>query len=137
MTKKIGIKTKGFFIVGSPHETESTIEATHRLMMSTSLDDVVVTFFTPYPGIEIWNDLKIHGTLEREWDKMTHYDIAFVPNGLHRKNLISSQRRLLRDFYIRPRTIFSYLFRIRSFATFKELIFSAVSFIRYLFLYGR
>jgi len=55
----IGIKTKGFFIIGLPSETEHTAKQT--IAFSKILKDVGLTsadfyFLTPFPGTPIWNN---------------------------------------------------------------------------------
>ncbi len=59
----LGIKTKGFFIVGHPLETIETLDETIALACHLKLDDIVVTINTPLPGSQQYEEADLYGTL--------------------------------------------------------------------------
>ncbi len=131
LTRKAGLKIKGFFMWGNPIEDKDSIKETVSFIKSLDIDDIAISFFTPYPGAELWADIESYGNLERKWQKMSCYELVFKPHNLDEEYLVSSRKQILRDFYFRPRIIFSYLTRIKSLMQLKEFFLSAY----YLFCY--
>ena len=109
MTRKAGIMTKGFFMIGSPLETRKTLEDTIRFILELPLDDFQATFFTPLPGCEIYQTIQDYGEFEDDWSKMNMWYPVFVPEGLSRNELIGYAKRAFRKFYFRPKMIWRYL----------------------------
>lgn len=107
---KLGIRTKGFFIVGHPGETLDTIEQTINLAISLKLDDVVATINTPIPGSQQYCEAAQHGSLdETDWSKFNYWRPVFVPRGLTREQLLAKHREFYRRFYFRPRILWRYM----------------------------
>ena len=106
---KLGIRTKGFFIVGHPGETLETIDESIREALKMKLDDVVVTINTPIPGSPQYNEAAANGTLDvTDWSKFNYWRPVFVPHGLTREQLLSKHREFYRRFYFRPRILWRY-----------------------------
>ena len=57
MTRDIGIETFGYFMVGSPGETEATFRQTVRLSLRLDLDYAQYSKVTPMPGTELYRML--------------------------------------------------------------------------------
>ncbi|MDD5596053.1 MAG: ChbG/HpnK family deacetylase, partial [Candidatus Omnitrophica bacterium] len=121
LTKKHGIFTKGLFIIGGPTETIATLRQTRDLIMRLPFHDVSLTFFTPYPGADIWKKMQeFKGSLEKDWDRFTCFDPVYTPSGLSKDEVINSQTDILKEFYAQPRVVFSYLKRLSSLPQLKE-----------------
>jgi uncharacterized radical SAM superfamily protein len=56
LLKRMGIRVKGFFIIGLPGESEVTIDETRRFLDEIELDDMDATIFQPYPGSPIFKN---------------------------------------------------------------------------------
>ena len=107
---KLGVRTKGFFIVGHPDETLETIEQTIRLALALKLDDVVATINTPIPGSQQHREAAQYGSLdESDWSKFNYWRPVFVPHGLTRDQLLAKHREFYRRFYFRPRILWRYM----------------------------
>ena len=107
--RRLGILTKGFFIIGHPAETPATIEATIRLALNLDLDDVVVTINTPIPGSEQFDRAAQYGTLDiSDWSKYNYWNPVFVPHGMSREVLTAKHREFYRRFYLRPHILWRY-----------------------------
>jgi len=107
---KLGIRTKGFFIVGHPGETPETIDQSIRLALELALDDVVVTINTPIPGSQQYQEAARYGSLdETDWSKFNCWRPVFVPYGLSRDQLLAKHREFYRRFYFRPRIVRRYV----------------------------
>lgn len=104
-----GIRTKGFFMVGHPGETEETARATLDLALELPLDDFQMSFLTPFPGTAIHAEVDRWGTLDERWDAMNMWTPVFVPHGMTAERLVELQQRAMRRFYFRPRIMLRYL----------------------------
>jgi len=113
-TKEAGISTKGFFMIGSPGETREDIDMTRRLMMGIELDDVLVEYFTPYPGAEVYNKISDYGTFKPRFGKSSTFSMNFVPYGLTAEYLEEQFKGFYKSFYMRPRIILNYIARLGS-----------------------
>ena len=113
-THDAGIRTRGFFMIGHPTETEESIRETITLAKSLPIDDFQITFFTPFPGSEIHQEIKTYGAFDGQWQRMNMWEPLFIPKDLTRKQLIYWQRRAFREFYFRPPTIWRYLKLMRN-----------------------
>lgn len=57
--KEVGIKSKGFFIIGLPGETERTARQTinfSRILRDSGMDQADFYYLTPFPGTPVWED---------------------------------------------------------------------------------
>jgi anaerobic magnesium-protoporphyrin IX monomethyl ester cyclase len=133
ITKKAGLKTKGFIMFGNPLETRESIRTTIDFIKRIPLDDVSISFFTPFPGSAIYHEVEKYGHFDRDWSKMSCFDIVFVPSGLTEADLRRWARTAFRQFYFRPRILLSYLNRLTSWAQFKALLSSGITLLRYMF----
>jgi radical SAM superfamily enzyme YgiQ (UPF0313 family) len=78
MIKRAGIRIKGFFIVGLPGESLTTLAETKKFLDEMCFDDVDIKIFQPYPGSPIW-------------DNRQEYDIQWH-NGVDYKNMFYKGR---------------------------------------------
>jgi radical SAM superfamily enzyme YgiQ (UPF0313 family) len=111
-TRKAGMLTKGFFILGFPGEDAASMERTIRFAKTQAIDDISVFKLTPLPGSQIYETATEYGSFDNDWRKMNLLETVFVPRDLTREQLDAASRRLLREFYLRPRIVWSYLRRV-------------------------
>ncbi|MDD5439538.1 MAG: cobalamin-dependent protein [Candidatus Omnitrophica bacterium] len=110
LSKKAGIRTRGFFIIGSPRETRDDIRRSVELAKRLPLDDFQMTNFTPFPGSEAYGMCEQYGTFDKRWEKMNVLEPIFVPSALASKEeLTALQDRAHKEFYFRPGIVWSYL----------------------------
>ena len=112
LTHEAGILSKGYFIFGLPYETEKTMENTIRFAKRIPLTDISVFMLTPFPGSKMYEIAGQHGTLEKDFEKMNILDVVYVPRGLSKEKLLHYQRRFMKEFYLRPRIVGSYVGRL-------------------------
>ncbi|MFA5388664.1 MAG: ChbG/HpnK family deacetylase [Candidatus Omnitrophota bacterium] len=130
-TKKAGLKIKCFFMWGNPCEDKRSLRDTAGFIKSLAIDDISISFFTPYYGSRIWKDIGSYGVLDGDTEKMSCFEPVFRPFGVTYDDLVSTRKKALRDFYLRPAIIFSYLRRINSMNAFKRLLSSAAGLLSY------
>ncbi len=107
-TVNAGIRTRGYFMIGCPGETEESIENTIAFIKRVSLKDFHATFFTPLPGTEVFATAGRYGHYEKDWSRMSVWTPLFVPHGFTLDKLVKYHRRMYREFYFRPGVLFDY-----------------------------
>lgn len=111
-SKKAGLTTRGFFMVGFPGETHESMAATLDLATRLPLDDISVMQLTPFPGTDLYRRANEFGTFDKDWRKMNSLNTVFVPFGLTEEDLEKARDRMIKAFYLRPRIVFSKLLQI-------------------------
>ncbi|MBN2381685.1 cobalamin-dependent protein [bacterium] len=116
LTKRAGIRTNGTFMIGLPNETKTTMQNSINFAKKIDLDMIQLSFFTPFPGCEIADHVEQYGTFKADYTKMNVFgNIVFVPHSLTREDLIRYYKKFYREFYLRPKTVFSFLRKLDSF----------------------
>ncbi|MEW6418246.1 MAG: radical SAM protein [Nitrospirota bacterium] len=111
-TKKAGMTSKGFFIIGHPIDTHDTIKKTIDFALRIPLDDISVSMMTPFPGSKLYEIAAQYGEFEDNWRKMNELDIVFIPKGFTKNDLEGYSKEFLKRFYLRPDIITNYIGRI-------------------------
>ncbi len=111
MTKKAGIITKGYFIIGHPTETLESIQETVDFIKGIDLDIFQMSFMVPFPGTDLYKIASEYGEFHNERDSMNIWTPLFIPKGLTKEILQRESKRAYREFYFRPKPIFTYLRR--------------------------
>lgn len=114
LTNKVGIKIKGFFILGHPTETHESIKKTTDLMLSLDIDVIGLTFFTVYPGSPMADKISEYGEFDTQWDFAFAYKPSnFTPKGFTAEELSIIREQALKSFYLRPKYIFNQIRKIK------------------------
>lgn len=108
-TRDVGIKTKGFFMIGSFGENKVTVRQTVDFALSLPLDDFQITNFTPFPGSEAFTLAGQYGDFDTDWRKMNMLKFCFVPEGMDVAALDRLQKEAYRRFYLQPKIVASNL----------------------------
>jgi len=56
-TSQSGIRSKGYFMLGLPGDTDETMEQTIRFACELELDEAMFSITTPFPGTRLWEEL--------------------------------------------------------------------------------
>ena len=128
-TKKVGIHTFGYFMIGNPYEDEATIRQTIKLALELDLDYAQFSKVTPMPATEMYTLLlKEHG--RDYWrEHIENNTIEDIPRPMC--NLTDAEiRRWTRlaylRFYYRPSQIVRSMSRIKSYSEFKRSVKTAL-----------
>jgi anaerobic magnesium-protoporphyrin IX monomethyl ester cyclase len=131
-TRRAGIRTMGYFMIGHPGETKDTIRQTIDFAKRIDLDEFKINFFTPLPGTEIYREAYRYGHLSTNLrDFHFHRTPSFIPFGLTEKDLIRDKKTAFREFYLRPRIILRHITRIRNLAQLMSLAKGTISLVWY------
>jgi len=102
VSRRLGISTKAFFILGLPGETRETMERTIKSAVELDPDYVVFMLASPFPGTQLF-DLFLKAHSRDVFFK--EEDIYYVPPGLTLDELKRHQKTGILRFYLRPRHI--------------------------------
>ena len=106
LLKKYKIKTKGYFMIGLPWETEETAKETTDFAIELNTDEAIFNIGIPFPG----TDFFVYGMLNKLFPAQTQFSNAHK-NALVKTHTLSKERiSELRDnaeirFYSRPKFI--------------------------------
>ncbi|MBI5742144.1 MAG: B12-binding domain-containing radical SAM protein [Nitrospirae bacterium] len=121
LVRKYGIKANGYFILGTPFETTETIAETVAFCRRIPLNTIRVSYFTPFPGSEMSDECGRYGSIRAHWSKFTFYNVVYLPENLTEDDLVTSYKTIMRNFYLRPETLISFVAMIKSPKTFFKI----------------
>ena len=108
-TREAGIRAKGLFMIGYPEETEETLDQTLSLLLRTPLDEINLSFLTPYPGTKLYHQARCSPDFVEDWSRMNAMNCLFKPEALSEGALEKAYAGMIRKFYGRPGITFSHL----------------------------
>ena len=122
LTRKNGIVSKGFFMIGIPGENIDTMKETLDFIKKLPLDELNVNFFTPFPGSKLYKEVLQEG-FTPDFSRMNMLDPSYVPRGLTEENLKRYQQRIIYSFYMKLSKIALYAQRaLKDIHEFKRIV---------------
>ncbi|MDD5032964.1 MAG: radical SAM protein [Candidatus Pacebacteria bacterium] len=124
LTRKIGIQTLGYFMIGSPGETKKEISDTVKFAKKINPDFVTFSITTPYPATDLYLlGLEKHLLPCDYWKKFAENPtLDFKPmvweENLKKKELKKMLKRAYFSFYFRPGYILKTIKNIKSYKEF-------------------
>ncbi|MCZ7584438.1 MAG: radical SAM protein [Deltaproteobacteria bacterium] len=130
-TRKQGIDTFGYFMVGNPGDTPQTINDTINLAVDLDLNYAQFSKVTPMPGTALY-DMLIEETGRDYWREaiLNPGDDVYIPRpacNMTEDEVQEAARRAYIKFYFRPRYVLSALKRIKSFHELARSAYTAFS----------
>ncbi|MBI4846725.1 MAG: radical SAM protein, partial [Candidatus Omnitrophica bacterium] len=71
--KEAGMKTVGYFIIGLPHDSFSSVIKTIEFQNSLGLDDFMYNIAVAYPGTKLWEYVKQNGSFLMDVEDVSHF----------------------------------------------------------------
>jgi len=125
-TRRAGISTLAYFMIGNPTETLDEAKQTIRFARSLGADYVHITILTPFPGTPLYEDGLRDGIFAKDhWREFAENPREdFVPpfweEHMTTAELQGLVRRAYRSFYLRPIYILNRLRELRSLGELKR-----------------
>lgn len=125
LTKKAGIQTLAYFMIGAPTETREDILRTIDFALELEPDFVHVTILTPFPATEIYARGLKEGVFKRDYwrefarDPRPGFTPPYWNEDLSDEELQELLKLAYKKFYTRPRYILKELSRVGSFRELK------------------
>lgn len=120
MTKKAGIETLAYFMIGSPTETREQILNTINFAKRLKPDYVHFSITTPFPATQLYYMGMEQGVFEEDyWKEFAINPLEdFIPQPwdavLSREELMELLEYAYTSFYVRPSYIFKKMTKVRS-----------------------
>jgi len=128
---RVDILRTAYLMLGSHvDETPEEVEQTAALVRRIRPDYITFTVACPYPGTELWAECRQRGYLQvlptgrPDWKRYGYYPglppwrfTHFTP-----EQMVATQQRFLRRFYMNPAFVARMLARVRSVAQLKALV---------------
>ncbi len=107
--RQAGLSTMAFVILNIPGETEEDIRRTRDLVLRVAPDYLQVSFLTPYPGTPLRDLAESEGWVSTDnWSQYSFLnDMVLVHGSMSPSEVRRWHRRIVRGFYLRPRTLFN------------------------------
>lgn len=128
ITKKQGIMTLAYFMIGNPTETEEDILKTIDFAKKLDPDFIHLTIFTPFPATKIYLEGLENRIIEKDYwrDFAKNPSNKFVPPYWKENFTIQELNELLvyayKSFYTRPNYILKRLMKVQSLGEFRRKI---------------
>jgi radical SAM superfamily enzyme YgiQ (UPF0313 family) len=119
---KFGLDVRASFILGLPGETRASMESSLQLAKDLDVDLIQVNILTPYPGTEIFNYAVRNGLLiHRNWNEYGQDRVLLNLPTVTAEEIYQFEKRVFRDFYMRPKVIIRQLLRAFSLRQLSDL----------------
>lgn len=135
-TRKIGIKTQAFFLIGLPWETEETFRDTVEFAKELKPDSAQFAVAVPHPGTELYDLCKEKGWLRfNSWEDFDCRKPVIETKNLSLKDVEKYRTEAYRKFYFRPSYILRTTLKLWNLKEARRIIRSARSIIERLSYY--
>ncbi|MBN2460513.1 MAG: radical SAM protein [Candidatus Cloacimonetes bacterium] len=127
ITKKAGIETVAYFIIGSPGEKLNHLRDTLALARELNADFTNFSIMTVYPGTELYQRALANKIIDRDlWREYAikpdrDFQLPLWEENFTRKELLKIQAKAYRIVYLRPQYIIRKFGRITSWKSIREL----------------
>lgn len=119
-TKKIGIQTAAYFMIGSPTETKEDILKTIKLIKELDPDYAQIAITTPFPATELYQLALTEKIIDHDvWQEFAQNpQTSFVPpiweKEISREELFNLLKKAYQSFYLRPGYILKKILQLKS-----------------------
>jgi radical SAM superfamily enzyme YgiQ (UPF0313 family) len=135
-THDAGIMSQAFFMIGShPSETVEDLRLTAKTIRALDPDLLQVAIAVPLPGTRLFTQMGEMGLLDDSaWDSYQFFDAVpgWSTEHLSPGEMVHWQRRMLRNFYLRPHYIWRRLVHLRGTRDARYWLGSGSDFLRYI-----
>ncbi len=104
LTKKVGIESRCFFMMGFPTETKEEIEDTLRFALELDPTFITYSISTPLPNTELLDMLE--GKMDyQKWSQFNSFGsekLVYTPDGITQDELMKLWKKAHQQFLLRP-----------------------------------
>ncbi len=120
LTRKAGILTVAYFMIGSPGDTRRTVRKTINFAKEIDADFAQFSICTPFPGSELYDNLIRRGIKIEDWDKASYVTSKtkskpiILTDYLNEREVKGFYSIAYKEFYFRPRYLLKTIARMKS-----------------------
>lgn len=125
-TRKAGIESLAYFMIGLPTETIEDIQDTMKLAVDLNPDYAHITVFCPYPGTYMYEMGLEKGIIKKDvWKEFaaaptSEFVLPVWEENFTREELHEQIVKFYKKFYMRPGYVLKRTLKVKSFAEFKR-----------------
>ena len=93
-----GLLTRVYLMIGHPDETPTSLSRTIGHLRSLPVDDIKLSFLTPFPGTALYSEIK-NSLITTDLSRFTTDEPIIINQHLTGKVLIAARARIAREFY--------------------------------------
>jgi len=102
----IGLIIKALLIIGFPEDTKEKIKNYNNFLKTLPIDEIRISFITPFPGTKIWNEYtRLYLPEKFNMDNFTTEEPVINHPSINKDELVSLQSNIVNDFYTDPKYI--------------------------------
>lgn len=137
LTRKAGIMTQAFFLLGLPGETHETVKKTIEFAKEIKPDSAQFAVVVPHPGTELYDICLEKGWLKCDsWEDFDCRRVIIETESFSAKDAEKSRTKAYREFYLRPSYILRTTLKMWNPKEARRIIRSAKSVIERISYYG-
>lgn len=102
LAEESGIVPDLGFIIGLPGETPESIRNTIEFAKKHRKNPMGFTLATPFPGTDFYAQARAEGFVVEDWARHSLYNIAYVPEGMTKKELQENYAMVMKEVFLRP-----------------------------------
>lgn len=100
LTSDVGIIVRAYVMIGYPWEDKESLQETKEILKVLPIDDLRISFLTPFPGTTLYDEFKKEGLLITEdFSRYTSDEPIVKGKGLSQEELIEIRERIFEKFY--------------------------------------
>lgn len=100
LISNLGFIVKAYLMIGYPWEDKESVQTTQRILKTLSIDELRISFLTPFPGTQLFNEFKKEDLLLTEdFSRYTSDEPIIKTKDLSRQELLEFRKSIFKDFY--------------------------------------
>ncbi len=137
LTRKVGIKTQAFFLLGLPWETAETVKKTIEFAKEIKPDSAQFAVVIPHPGTELYDICLEKGWLKSDsWEDFDCRKALIETENFTIKDVERYRTKAYKEFYLRPSYILRTTLKLWNPKEARRIIRSAKSVMKRISYYG-
>ena len=98
----IGLINKGYFIIGDPRiESKETLKRTKKIISELPLDDIRISFLTPFPGTDLYEQYKSENRVTTDdFARYSSDELILRLDKMNKNDLEEAQRDIFTSFIL-------------------------------------
>lgn len=100
LTSNVGIIVRAYVMIGYPWEDKKSLQETKKILKTLPVDDLRISFLTPFPGTLLYEEFKREGLLLTEdFSRYTSEEPIIKVKNLAPQELIDAREKIFKEFY--------------------------------------
>lgn len=100
LASNLGFITKAYVMIGFPWEDKESLQAIKKILKTLKIDEIRISFITPFPGTPLYEKFKKEGLLMTEdFSRYTSDEPIVKVRSLSQQELVETRKIIFKEFY--------------------------------------